>query len=303
MNPMENDSAYSSGAVRNRKARNSATHSITVRNIVIYALLVNGLAWLGPLLGGDPTNPGLGLLVWGTAPLVAALLMKFVFRDPVEMGWRPKLRGNGRWYALSLLIYPIAILLVLSIGLLTGATTMRSFTVETFVSTMAPLAVIYFFFALFEEAGWRGYLTPRVAEFNDGLVGHLLVGLIWASWHLPYLSQLWAHTGEGIITLLPRFVLGTVVSAVLYGEIRLRTGTLWPAVLMHWVGNTLANTLLLGADGGGFVEFAPGRVWIGSFGVEGVLMMLIFGVLGGVLYVSRRKHHLPQPPRTVEQAA
>ena len=52
-----------------------------IRNIIIYTVLVNLLAWLGPVLGGDPANPGLGFLVWGTAPVVATLVMKFVFRD------------------------------------------------------------------------------------------------------------------------------------------------------------------------------------------------------------------------------
>jgi hypothetical protein len=48
-----------------------------IRNIIIFAILVNGLAWLGPVLGGDPTTPGLGFLVWATAPIVSVLVMKF----------------------------------------------------------------------------------------------------------------------------------------------------------------------------------------------------------------------------------
>ncbi|MEZ4737353.1 MAG: hypothetical protein R3E79_60525 [Caldilineaceae bacterium] len=59
------------------------------------------------------------------------------------------------------------------------------------------------------------------------------------------------------------------------------------AVLMHWVGNAIANTLLAGLGGGAFVTLTPGREWLSSFGVEGVLMMGIFGVIGYLLY--RRK--------------
>jgi hypothetical protein len=33
----------------------------TIRNIIIFAALVNGLAWKGPVVGGDPTAPGLGV--------------------------------------------------------------------------------------------------------------------------------------------------------------------------------------------------------------------------------------------------
>jgi membrane protease YdiL (CAAX protease family) len=258
-----------------------------MRNIISFAILVNGLAWLGPVLGGDPTNPGLGFLVWGTAPIVSALVMKLLLRDDVSLGFRPAFRGNGRWYALSVLAYPVTIAVVLALGLLLGASTISNLSVPAFVTAMVPLAVTYFIFAVFEEVGWRGYLTPRVRGLNDGPLGYVLIGVIWASWHFPYVSELWAHTSEGLVTLLPRFVLGAIAFAVAYGEIRVRTGSVCPAVLMHWMGNTFANTLLTGSAGEGFVSFVPGREWLGSFGVEGALMIAFFGLLGGALYLRR----------------
>ena len=262
-----------------------------IRNIVIFTLLVTGLAWLGPVLGGDPTEPGLGFLVWGTAPLVSALIMKFVLRDPVSLGFRPNLKGNGRYYLLSVLLYPVSILIVLGLGLLLGASSLGMITLPAIVTTMAPISVTFFIFALFEEIGWRGYLAPKVASVNDHLLGHAIVGLIWASWHFPYMSQLWLHTSEGLVTLLPRFILGAMVTAVVYGEIRIRTNSVWPAVLMHWSGNTIANTLLATFAGAGFVSLVSGKEWLGSFGVEGVLMILIFGLIGGVLYTKRRSQN------------
>lgn len=256
-----------------------------IRNIVLFTLLVNGLAWLGPVLGGGPSEPGLGLLVWGSAPLVAALIMKLLLRDPVPLGLRPKVRQNhnGRFYLLSLLYYPVTIAVVLVVALLLGAVTVTAMPAAELLETLIPLVVIYFVFAFFEEIGWRGYLAPKVSELNDGLLGHALVGLIWAPWHLPYMSELWAHTGEAPLTLLPRFVLGTIISSVVYGEIRLRTGSAWPAVLMHWLGNVLANGLLLT-----IVVLPPERAWLGSFGVEGVLMMAIAALVGGWLYWRRQ---------------
>lgn len=73
-------------------------------------------------------------------------------------------------------------------------------------------------------------------------------------------------------------MLGTIISSVVYGEIRRRTRSVWPAVLLHWMGNTLANGLLTT-----LVVLVPGRAWLGSFGVEGVLMMGLFGMVGGAL--------------------
>lgn len=270
-----------------------AATSVAIRQLILFTLLVNGLAWLGPLLGGDPTAPGLGVIVWGTAPFVAALVMKFVLRDKTALGFNPAVRGNGRWYALSALLYPLAIALVLGVGLLIDTTTLHKMTIPLLLTAMLPFAVTYFIFAFSEEVGWRGYLTPKVAGINNGLFGYVVIGVIWALWHFPYLRELWAHTSEGLVTLLPRFILGTIVAAIVYGEIRKRSGTVWPAVLMHWLGNTIANTLLVGtgptaAPGSGFVALTPGQAWLGSFGVEGVLMMAIFALIGGVLYRTRQ---------------
>jgi hypothetical protein len=110
--------------------KQKARQNQAIRNIIIFTILVNGLAWLGPVLGGDPTSPGPGFLVWGAAPIVSALAMKFLLRDKVSFGFRPAIKGNGRWYALSVLVYPVTITTVLAVGLLLGASTISSLTVS-----------------------------------------------------------------------------------------------------------------------------------------------------------------------------
>lgn len=271
----------------------------SIRNVLIFTLLVNGLAWLGPVLGGSPTEPGLGLLVWGTAPLVATLIMKLLLRDKTSLGLRPNLTGDGsrRSYLLSLLLYPAAIIIVIVAGYVLGAMQIETMPAAEFVSALLPLVVTYFIFGFFEEIGWRGYLTPAVNQIHKGLLGYVIVGLIWASWHFPYINELWAHTNAELTTLLPRFILGTMISTVVYGEIRMRSGSVWPAVLMHWIGNTLANGLLTT-----IVVLVPGREWLGSFGVEGALMMIIFAVVGERLYHTRREHANLPSSLVVEQA-
>jgi membrane protease YdiL (CAAX protease family) len=269
--------------------------------MIIFAVLVNGLAWLGPILGGGPNEPGAGFLLWATAPMLSALVMKFLLRDGISFGLKPAFKGNGRWYLLSIFALPAAILIVFALGLLLGVSTLENFTVPAFLTAMLPLAVTFFIFAFLEEIGWRGYLAPRVYSLNDNLLGHVLVGLIWASWHFPYLRELWSHTTEGLFTLLPRFILGTIVFTVVYGEIRIRTGSVWPAVLMHWTGNTFANTLLAGFAGEGFVSLVPGKEWLGSFGVEGILMIALFALLGAYLYLQRRSDSEPKPSESIAQ--
>jgi len=260
----------------------------TVVRILVFAAAVNAVAWLGSLLGGDPTSIGPGFIVWGIAPILVAVVMSLVKRDWKALGARPNFRSNGRFYILSILAYPVTILVVLLLGLLLSASRLEAFSATEFISAFIPLLVIFLLFAIFEEVGWRGYLAPKVYSLGiNRYVSHAIVGVIWASWHLPYIRELWAHSVEGVATLLPRFIIGTFVFAIVYGEIRIRTGSFWPAVLMHWIGNAIGNTLLTGYAGRGFVTLTPGREFFGSFGIDGVFMIVLFGILGLLLAGKR----------------
>ena len=106
---------------------NDSKRKKTIRYIVIFSVLVNVVAWIGPLLGGDPTSPGLGFLIWGTAPILVSLLMRAVTRDWSDLGARPGIRKNLRWYLVSLLAYPVAIALTLLIGSLISASSVSGF--------------------------------------------------------------------------------------------------------------------------------------------------------------------------------
>jgi membrane protease YdiL (CAAX protease family) len=248
----------------------------TIRYIVIFSVLVNLVAWIGPLLGGDPTSPGLGFLIWGTAPILVSLLMRAVTRDWSDLGARPAIRKNARWYLVSLVAYPVAIVLALFLGTLISASSVSEFSAGAFFQAALPAMVIFFFFALFEEVGWRGYLAPKMYSLGINVyVAHALVAIVWASWHLPYIRELSTYTTEGLATYIPRLYLGAFAFSIVYGEIRIITATFWPAVLMHWVGNAIANPLVAG-----FVTFPPGREYLGSVGVDGLFMIAYFGLLG-----------------------
>jgi membrane protease YdiL (CAAX protease family) len=248
----------------------------TIRYIIIFSVLVNVVAWAGPLLGGDPTSPGLGFLIWGTAPILVSLLMRAVTRDWFDLGARPGLIKNLRWYLVSLLAYPVAIALILLIGSLTSATSVSEFSMGPYLQAALPAMVIFFFFALFEEVGWRGYLAPKMYSLGINVyVAHALVAVVWASWHLPFIRELSTYTTEGLATYIPRLYLGAFAFSIVYGEIRIITATFWPAVLMHWVGNTIANPLVAG-----FVSFSAGKEYLGSVGVDGLFMIAFFGLMG-----------------------
>jgi len=257
----------------------------TIRNLVIFAVLVNAVACVGRMLGGDPAHPGIGFLLWGAAPILVSVLMRTVTRDWSDLGARPEVKFNIGWYFVSLIAYPFAIALVLVIGSSLSVTSITGLTTGSLVKAMLPAVVVYFLFAIFEEVGWRGYLAPKMYSLGINIyLANALVAVVWASWHLPYIVELSSYTSEGMETFLPRFYLGAFAFSLVYGEIRIRTGSFWPAVLMHWMGNAIANPLVAG-----FVALSVGKEYLGSIGVDGVLMIALFGFWGVMLIRQRQR--------------
>ncbi len=89
-----------------------------------------------------------------------------------------------------------------------------------------------------EEIGWRGYMLTRLID--AGVPKPVLVsGLIWACWHVPLIlsGQYAAGPHPRISAML--FVVDVVAVAYLAAFLRLRSGSVWPAVLFHGAWNAI----------------------------------------------------------------
>lgn len=108
---------------------------------------------------------------------------------------------------------------------------------------LVGIVIMTLTFSLGEELGWRGYLLPYLL-FVGRTRALVLVGLIWAAWHMPmiFLTPLYHSVGNRLI-VLPLFV-GTIVAAsFVFGYLRILTGSVWPASLAHSVHNVAWSTL------------------------------------------------------------
>ncbi len=82
-----------------------------------------------------------------------------------------------------------------------------------------------------EEVGWRGYALPRLAARFGLARASVLLGIIWAAWHLPlfYISGT-DTTGQSF----PLYLLGVTALSVAIAWLYARTnGSLLLTMLMH----------------------------------------------------------------------
>ena len=145
---------------------------------------------------------------------------------------------------------------------------------------------------IFEEFAWRGYLTPRLDSLGvHPFLNSLLTGLVWAGWHVPYYlyfldrSVLESHTTLNLPVFIFLAFLLLPMQALVYGELRLLSRSVWPVWLLHVMANAISLPLL----SAGCVILKPG---IGgvllSPGTEGVFHSILMGIIGLGLYFYRR---------------
>jgi membrane protease YdiL (CAAX protease family) len=261
------------------------TQNKAKRNIVIYVIGVLLLATVGGLLTST-TGSDVGGLLFILGPILMMTLLRFMGGDGwQDAGLRLNLKAAWRWYLFSLLAYPVTIALVIVLGVILGVTTVAGDWDTLFASLLVGVAaqlIPRMLFALFEEWGWRGYLEPRLAALNvPDLPRHLFVGLIWALWHFPLILST-DYTTIPYLIFLPMFTIGVVVAAIVYGQIRKHSGTVWTAVLLHGVGNTVAWAILQSN-----LVTIQNKV-LANFTPESLLVILIWGALGWWLLSSRK---------------
>jgi membrane protease YdiL (CAAX protease family) len=95
-------------------------------------------------------------------------------------------RVGIRWYAFALLGVPLIMLLgtmvysmdLPNLGALGGPSYLLSY-----LLTFGLVLVLGG--PLLEEGGWRGFALPRLERLHGPLVGTLILGVLWALWHLP----------------------------------------------------------------------------------------------------------------------
>ncbi|MGF7049464.1 membrane protease YdiL (CAAX protease family) [Paenibacillus sp. DS2015] len=259
----------------------------TLRNIIVFSLIVLSCGWVGRLVDLKATTDAsgsLGQLIWIVSPLLGMIIIRTFRGDGWrDLGIKPRFKKNIFLYLVSILFFPISTIIIVLIGhnlKLMDASILSPLFLTVFAAALIPS----FTKNIFEEFAWRGYLTPKLFSLGyNRLLIHIYVGVIWAAWHIPYLLIL-TDTTEGMITFIPRVMIGLIVQSIVYGEIRLRTNSVWPAVIMHTIGNAFVDSLILHK----YLNIRTEFNYLVTPSPEGVLAILITAITGIWLYKMRK---------------
>lgn len=205
------------------------------------------------------TGPLLLALLGSYGPTFAAFALTGLARGRPGVrelaGRYLKWRVGVRWPVLAFFLPAVVFLGGLTIKVIAGAAVpplaWRQLTVAALFSQIAfnlpsgPLG---------EEAGWRGYLLPALQRRRPALMSSVIIGVVWAVWHLP---MFWVPgvalplniepSVQAAVVYLLAAVATSIVATSLYNS---SGGSLLVAVLYH-LGLNVWPQLLLRAFVGG----------------------------------------------------
>jgi membrane protease YdiL (CAAX protease family) len=260
--------------------------------IAVYLILTFGVSSISYYCMISTGSAGSVALPWMWSPGIAAiatqLLSRHRFRD---LGWRP---GPIRYLLLGYaapLIYGLAIyatVWVTGLGGFRARPLVLAGTPMPFLISLLVMSLLGLFpacgAALGEEIGWRGLLVPELARITTFTRTALLTGIFWAVWHYPAVLFADYHSSAPRWFDLLSITISVFGMSVFTAWLRLKTGSIWPAVLWHGNHNLLIQSVLLRMT----VDTGGTEYLVDDFGI-GVLVSS--AVLGYVFW--RKRSELP----------
>lgn len=288
--------------------------------VVLYIVVAFGLAWLValPLWTMDRTGPVFAT-VFGVlssavmfTPGIAVLVVTLALRTPRTerlrfLGMWP-LRPAKRvvWGIVGALVgVPLLVVLALAVAALFGWLTLDLAHFSGFAETLhaqlpqgtsgaalpptgllvalqfvaIPLGALFnCIFAFGEEVGWRGWLLPALRPLGVW-PALILSGAVWGLWHSPVilLGHNFGLTDWRGVALM---TVGCIALGMVLGWLRLRTASVWPAVMAHGAFNAAAGLYGLVYAAG----TVPNAALVNPLGVSGwiacALVVLILALTG-----------------------
>lgn len=206
--------------------------------LLYYFPLVFALTWVLWFAANATDTPALrtlGIYLGVFMPGIVAIA--FTYRERGSAGLRVLLRRlvkydvQAKWFMFALFfVATIKLLVALMLRLFTGAW-------PVFGTVPLPLMFGAAVFSTVsggqagEELGWRGYALPRLARPMGAGPASLLLGVIWAAWHLPLFFILGADTnGQSFPFYLLQVTALSVAIAWVYWKTK---GSLLVTMLLH----------------------------------------------------------------------
>jgi len=287
---------------------------MNTKRILIFLAFAFGIPWAASLAfylsGMVKANPGQALMlvnyIFISTPALANVAARLITREGWKRFWLwPKFRRGWKFYLAVWLLPLLAVIpgslifyllfpqsfdpnatfarnnIVIFRSAITAGpwTAMLALTVEQMFVQGLLLSVL----ALGEELGWRAYLLQKLADrFGSARNAAVLVGLVWAVWHMPLIYMGFStdpnlSSSRDIFIFMLMYPISTISSSILFSWATLRSGSMWPAAIGHTTELGVAGISLGMLKGRANLLVSPNpQSLIGNLGYIALALVLYF---------------------------
>ena len=282
--------------------------------MILFTLLTFAASWISWyaaqwIFGGDFTHParlapvGTAVYLLGVfAPALVAIAMTSVREGPASrrqllhrvVAWT----ADARWYAFALLYFPL-VKVAVAVAHRAAFGVWPALAGEPVVVMLAATAISTPVQAG-EEIGWRGFLLPRIAARVGLPAASVIVGVVWACWHLPFFFLAGTDkTGQSFPAYATGVIGLSVAMAFLYWRTR---GSLFLTMVMHAAVNNLRLVATVPSSGSAFSLHASFVSWATGAVMAVVAAGLLVAMRGATLDADRPPPRTRLPPATISTA-
>jgi len=231
----------------------------------VIAFVLSWYPWIIALMHGRTSGPN------PLGPFVAGIIMSAIISG--RSGLREFFSRLVRWrlgvkaYAVVFLT-PILVCLVAAGITLCFASPASTLSIEKLREVPERFFFIFLFIGLGEEPGWRGFALPQLQTKYSPLIASLILGSVWALWHLPLVGN------EFPWPIVPAFLLSLFGATFMLTRLFNRTnGSVFLPMLFHATVNTVGAGLIFPLFSGAaliVLWYIYGVIWL-CFGLATLL--------------------------------
>lgn len=234
--------------------------SFSMTWIIFFAFILTGFRWNGE-------NPemesfvAIGMLV----PVAAHVLTRWMTKEGFALTGKGSMMlginlKDGKWiyYVFAMLVpwlyYELGHALIFFVKPeIFDPEYYKVFGIEKEMAVLFPINSIISgslvsFAAFGEEGGWRAYMMPKLTELLGTKKAILAGGVLWGLWHAPLTC-----VGHNFGTDYPGFPYLGILLMCIYATflgilltfVTVRSGSVWPAAILHGVNNANPSMLAL----------------------------------------------------------
>jgi membrane protease YdiL (CAAX protease family) len=180
-----------------------------------------------------------------------------------------KFKIGWRWYlaVIAMVVFPTLgqLLIIRLLG--------QDFNYNGFIAQLGSFIPLIIFGPLSEELGWRGYALDRLQTKWNALVSSIIVGTLWALWHLPLFYMVGTSQNELQIPFIG-FMVGLIALSILFTWLHNNTNrSIWTAVFFHWLYTYAAQVVASS------VTRSPAYNWLeySPFILAALIVVIVWG--------------------------